>query len=107
MNTPPNEDSKAPSIRRTITFLAIILAVVSLFLWALDDWAKKFVLAMWTVMPPIWFLVEWEVLFKSGAGKDDEWFERYKHSQALASKVWLAVATVLAALYFWDKLPIK
>lgn len=108
MTTLPDEDSKviresSPIIWHVITTLAIIFAFGSLFFWSAPDWAKKLVLAIWTVVPPIWFLVEWQVLLKSGAGKDKEWFERFKHSQELASKVWLAVAAVLAALYFGDK----
>jgi len=48
-------------------------------------------------------LFEWHVLLKSGEGKDKDWIEGFKYSQQLANKIWLAVAAVLAALYFGEK----
>ena len=92
-----------PILARIATALAIAFAFVSLFLWSAPDWIKKIILVAWTVFPPVWFLIEWQCQLKSAKGEDASWFNRFKYSQDLASKVWLAVAAVLSAVYFADK----
>jgi hypothetical protein len=88
------------------TLLGAILAVGCVIASdLLSESKKRGILVFWLVGPPIWFHLEWQVLFRTGDGKDAEWFERFKFSQRLAARVWLAVATGIAVLYFSDKIP--
>lgn len=58
---------------------------------------KQFILAAWIVLPPGWFCIEYFLIYKKhGLPRS---FEAYKHGQDLAAKFWLAVSTVLSALY--------
>lgn len=52
-------------------------------------------LAVWALIPPIWFLLEWVLLCK-GVGKDES--DRIKHLHDLARNIWLALIVVLAAI---------
>jgi hypothetical protein len=60
------------------------------------------VVAMWTVMPPIWFWYEYFYLRPKypspPAGPD---FDEFKYGQDLASKIWIAATSTLLILYFW------
>ena len=60
-------------------------------------WPFVVVAAIWTVGPPIWFLVEYTFLY----GKDDTdmAFEKFKHQQQLAAAVWLGLMAFLAAAW--------
>lgn len=62
-----------------------------------DRWQFVAVAAIWTIGPPIWFLVEYTVLY----GKDDTEtaFEKFKHQQQLAAAVWLGLMAFLAAAW--------
>jgi hypothetical protein len=78
----------------TLVLTAAGLALASLLgAFATNDlvWVKKAILAFWTLVPPIWFVVEWHAICDSGKKMTNDEFERFKHSQAAASKVWLAV----------------
>jgi|SRR5271166_5239458 len=72
-----------------------------------NDTTKKVVLVFWTLVPPIWFQIEWVFLCKEGKGMSgpdfNNWLARFKHSQELASKVWLALVSVLLALFYGEK----
>jgi len=63
------------------------------------NWSP-FLAAIWTIGVPIWFWVEYTFLASEEEKNDSVSFKRLKYSQELASKIWLAVAAVLAALYF-------
>ena len=53
---------------------------------------------VWTVLAPLWFLLENSIFNYTGASKTER--EQFKYSQDLAAKVWIAVAAVLLVLYF-------
>jgi len=58
---------------------------------------KQFILAAWIVLPPGWFCIEYFLIYKKhGLPRS---FESFKHGQEVAAKFWLAVSTVLSALY--------
>jgi hypothetical protein len=58
---------------------------------------KRLILAAWIALPPGWFCIEYFLIFKKhGLPKS---FESFKHGQEVAAKFWLAVGTVLSALY--------
>jgi len=58
---------------------------------------KQFILAAWIVLPPGWFCIEYFLIYKKHGLSGS--FEVYKHGQDVAAKFWLAVSTVLSALY--------
>lgn len=59
---------------------------------------KACILAAWTVGPPIYFLFEyWR--WGPRANVSPDW-EEFKYSQELAAKIWVALVSVLAILYF-------
>jgi hypothetical protein len=58
---------------------------------------KQFILAAWIVLPPGWFCIEYFLIYKEHGLSGS--FEVYKHGQDVAAKFWLAVSTVLSALY--------
>lgn len=60
---------------------------------------QQIVLILWLVAPPLWFYLEWSLLTRRGEVFKAGEFERFKFAQELASKVWLAIAGALAALY--------
>lgn len=47
-------------------------------------------------MPPLWFVFEYQFLFKT-YGPDGA-FEAFKYGQDVASKVWLGIAAALTVL---------
>ena len=59
--------------------------------------AKRLILAVWIALPPGWFCIEYFLIYKKhGLPRS---FESFKHGQEVAAKFWLAVGTVLSALY--------
>ncbi len=50
----------------------------------------------WVVVPPLWFVFEYQFLFKT-YGPDGA-FEAFKYGQDVASKVWLGIAAALTVL---------
>lgn len=63
-----------------------------------DHYVKtKFALwSIWTVGTPVYCLYEFCCMYR---GESQCKFEVYKHAQELATKIWLAVATVLGVLF--------
>jgi hypothetical protein len=67
------------------------------------------VIVAWTLVPPIWFLLEYTFLFpRTCLNLDKDTYkdklDRFKYQQDLASKIWLAVVSALLILYFWKDL---
>jgi hypothetical protein len=105
----PFRDDKIIVARLVAVILALAFLVYSLTLvragWT-AKWPATFdihcvkiqqviVWCIWTVFPPLWFLLEF-ALFKF----QDPNFEKLKYGQDLAAKIWIAVAAVLLVLYF-------
>jgi hypothetical protein len=66
----------------------------------------RFLAIGWALIPPIWFIAEWRLWLRENPCRTEsaaaaKWkldFDRFKHGQELATKVWAAIATVAAAL---------
>lgn len=59
------------------------------------------VLVGWTLVPPLWFLVEFFFIYNPRFGHTPPTdFELFKYSQDLSAKTWLAVSSALLVLYF-------
>jgi hypothetical protein len=82
-----------------VTTAAAIVAVLAAFS-ARSETTRKWITAGWAVGVPLWFWFEYTFLATEKVKNDQQQFERLKYSQELASKVWLGVAAILAAIYF-------
>ena len=58
---------------------------------------KTLILAAWIVLPPGWFSIEFFLVYKKYG--EPEAFESFKYGQDVAAKFWIAVSTLLSALY--------
>jgi hypothetical protein len=66
---------------------------------------QAIVLGVWIIVPPVWFWYEYFYLFKRTKDfKQPQDFERFKYGQEQSAKIWLALVTVLIALYFGPNL---
>lgn len=59
----------------------------------------RLILSVWTIGIPAWSWFEYTFLISASEKNDPIAFERLKYSQELGSKVWLAVAGLLALFY--------
>ncbi|HEX7158675.1 MAG TPA: hypothetical protein VF214_06660 [Edaphobacter sp.] len=67
------------------------------------DWAKvaqAVVLGIWVIAPPIWFWYEYFFLYPDTNITPKPSLDEFKHGQEQASKIWLALVTLLLGLYF-------
>src|SRR5215831_5214553 len=100
---------KDPSWMKPVEMLSAVLCVSSLVFsyWGFGQGfdihnkikvAQVIVLCFWVLAPPMWFALEKNV--RTSELQDDRIFDRFKYTQDLASKIWLALVTVLLVLYF-------
>jgi hypothetical protein len=61
--------------------------------------AQAIVLSIWIVCPPIWFWYEYFHLYRPAPEPKPD-IENFKYGQDQAAKIWLALVTLLLALYF-------
>jgi hypothetical protein len=61
--------------------------------------SKATILAIWVVGVPTWFAVEYFYIYPKYALAYCD-FDHFKYGQDVATKAWLAVVTILTALYF-------
>jgi hypothetical protein len=90
-----------------ISIVSVVGSLVLAFLpWPFWDSAapnnpstisRAIILGLWTIVPPLWFLAEYGIFFKSSNPTD---FERLKYFQDLASKLWAGMLATLTILYF-------
>ena len=59
---------------------------------------SSFSVSTWVLLPPLWFFYEYFYYFPK-YGNPSAGFERLKSVQDVSSKVWAAVAVVLAGIY--------
>jgi hypothetical protein len=64
--------------------------------------AQAIVLCIWVFAPPFWFWYEYFFIYREipETEKDRPTLDVYKHGVDVASKLWLALVTVLLGLYF-------
>ncbi len=96
-NSAPEKWTRA----RIRKILGPALAVVGLFYTYhshLDGCPREVILAAWAVLPPLWLIVEYWLLFDRNRESSME-FEAFKYSQALARNLWIGFLAFLAAFY--------
>lgn len=73
------------------------------------DWNKAMMLGFWVIVPPLWFVCEYFIVLNHAhIVVDKDGFERFKYGQEVASKMWVAIVTLLGGLYFGkDFTPLK
>ncbi len=91
--------------------IAFVLAIWSIIYGCIHELAEPFracdpvkkneaiILACWTIIPPIWFWIEAVFLFRIFYINPND-FEKFKHRQDQSAKVWLALGTLLLAVFF-------
>jgi hypothetical protein len=70
-------------------------------IWPAIKIAETIILLCWTVLPPVWFWLEYYYVYKppkDARPRDD--FESFKYGQDISSKIWLSVVSALLILYF-------
>jgi hypothetical protein len=82
-------------------FFGPVLAILGLFYTYhshLDGCPRGVILAAWALLPPIWLIFEYWLLFDRNeeSAKD---FETFKHSQNLARNLWGGFLIFLVAFY--------
>ena len=90
--------------RFIVSGVAVIATVVALILayrdgsWTppADRWMAVTLFVLWSVGPPIWFLLEWT--FKGPDPRDKDKFDKFKYSQDLAKNVWAGFTVALGVL---------
>jgi hypothetical protein len=113
MNKWPERISKARIAAATIAFLFSIASFIFAYTSWHDTWkcepyfkgAQVVIWCIWTIAPPVYFIFEYGMFTNAYPPIPDNkqtplLFERLKTGQDIASKVWLAIATVLLVLYF-------
>jgi len=73
---------------------------------------KICMLAFWVMAPPLWFSFEYFYLYprpdvSMRADEKAQQFEEFAHGQDNSGKVWIALVTVLAGLYFGKQFSAK
>jgi hypothetical protein len=109
-------ESHMATIQFIFGCVAVVALVVSLWI-ARYGWGKKLsdgdsikvwqaaIVAGWLVLPPLYFWMEYFWLYKptlAAAAASD--LELFKYGQDVSSKIWIAVTSALALLYFWKDL---
>lgn len=91
-------NSNRQLMRRFVNALASIGAVVVsviVFCFAKNAvQAVQLLIIFWALVPPLWFMLEYHVLYKE---ESDVSFDHFRHGQQLAGAVWLGVVAILLA----------
>jgi hypothetical protein len=84
---------------RVVGALMATFAIVSVVwsAWVQDEGVRKWLVAVWSVAPALWFFLEfhWARATKTDAAELND----IKDSQELAGKIWAGVVTALSVLY--------
>jgi hypothetical protein len=96
------KDKRRNKLSIIIGFVMIIDGAFSLIYGAYatrDEMIPSIII--WALGPPIYFLLEYQLLFDNW--DDKEKVDHLRHMQSLAEKVWAAVLFLLVLLYFHEK----
>lgn len=80
-----------------VVISAVVTAVMAVRAFGAGDQNTLFALAAaWTVVPPVWFWIDYFIVFRRGG--DQAQFDEFKHGQQVSAAIWAAVALSLFAL---------
>jgi hypothetical protein len=102
--------SKSESWKNWLVFSVSILSGIAavattIFLIATekpDDRQKsvaRVILIFWSILPPIYFWVEYFIIWKTSEKKSPT-LDEFKHGQEICRNIWLAFVLLFAGLYF-------
>jgi hypothetical protein len=86
---------------KTRRVLGPVLTIIGLFYTYhshLDGCPREVIFVAWAMLPPIWLIFEYWLLFDSDE-KSSKDFEEFKHSQSLARNLWIGFLIFLAVYY--------
>jgi hypothetical protein len=93
-----NPRFKYVAILNNVANVAAVISVVLAFLGVPHSTeGRALIVCAWTLLPPSWFFVE---TFWIHNEETDAGWEQLKFGQEQATKIWVAVVTVLFGLYF-------
>lgn len=95
-------DGSAPQLILVgVTVLSLIAVVVTLFLvrsaWRNRDRTYVYAAgAFWAIAPPVWFWLEYELIYRTWGDADA--FEYFKYGQQVVVSIWAGVTLFLFAV---------
>jgi len=99
-----------PYMRVVMSFVAIVMSLILAFVpcafWHpanVNDsctWIRGGVLAAWSIVPPLWFLGEYQVFKTSTPPPNENAIADFKYLQDLSAKCWAGMLAGLTVLYF-------
>jgi hypothetical protein len=95
-----NKWTKAKA-RKVIGPALVVIGLLYTYRSHLNACPHEVIFAAWAVLPPIWLILEYWLLFDKNEESEDE-FEVFKHSQTLARNLWGGFLIFLAAFYLGD-----
>ena len=93
-----NKWTKA-KIRKVLGPALAVLGLLYTYRSHLNACPREIIFAAWAVLPPIWLILEYWLLFDRIEESLAD-FEAFKHSQALARNLWIGFLIFLGAFYF-------
>jgi len=78
--------------------LALVTVLLPVFRPKMCDDTKGMILAIWLIIPPLWFW--WEYIFIYRSAVKPEEFEKFKYGQDVSRNLWVGISAALALLYF-------
>ena len=87
-----------PKIRKILGPTLAILGLLYTYRSHLDACPREVIFAAWAILPPIWFILEYWLLFDKAKESLAD-FEAFKYSQGLARNLWGGFLTFLAIFY--------
>ncbi len=87
-------------IRRILGPTLVVAGLLYTYRSHFNHCPHEIILGAWIIIPPIWFFIEYNLLFD----KKTEDFEHLKYEQELARNLWAGIVVLLGALYLgkWD-----
>ena len=85
-------------IRKILGPALVVAGLLYTYRSHLDGCPREVILAAWAVLPPLWQIVEYWLLFDRNRESPLE-FEAFRHSQVLARNLWIGFLAFLAAFY--------
>ena len=85
-------------IRKILGPALAVLGLLYTYRSHLNACPREIILAAWALLPPIWFILEYWLLFDRNEESLAD-FEAFKHSQALARNLWGGFLIFLAVFY--------
>lgn len=79
-----------------IAVVGLVATVIALFRPSTKPRTKLGLLAVWMLLPPLWFWVEYFYIFKPHAVPGV--FDQFKYGQDISAKIWAATVALITAV---------